>query len=112
MITGAHIIVYSRDADKDRAFLKDVLGLAHVDVGHGWLIFKLPPSEAAVHPSDENDRHEFFLMTDHLDGELALLERAGVTYEIPSQQAWGRLTRIRLPGGGTMGLYQPRHARP
>jgi len=112
MINGGHIVVYSKDAEADKAFIRDVLKFPHIDVHNGWLIFKLPPSELAVHPSDENDRHEFFLMTDHLDGELALLERAGVTYESPTQQAWGRVTRIRLPGGGSLGLYQPRHARP
>jgi hypothetical protein len=78
----------------------------------GWLIFSLPPSEVAVHPSDENDMHEFYLMTDDLDAEMAALRKAGVACEEVSQQAWGRLTRIRLPRGGTLGLYQPRHERP
>ena len=112
MINGGHVVIYSKDAEADKAFFRDVLKFPHIDVHNGWLIFKLPPSELAVHPSDENDRHEFFLMTDHLDGELAQLERAGVTYESATQQAWGRVTRIRLPGGGSLGLYQPRHARP
>ena len=112
MIDGGHVVIYSKDAQADRTFFRDVLKFPHIDAHNGWLIFKLPPSELAVHPSDENGPHEFFLMTDDLDGELALLERAGVTYESPSQQAWGRSTRIRLPGGGTLGLYQPRHARP
>lgn len=112
MINGGHVVIYSKDADADKAFIRDVLKFPYIDVHQGWLIFKLPPSELAVHPSDGNDLHEFFLMTDNLDNELALLERVGVTYESPSQQAWGRLTRIRLPSGGSLGLYQPRHARP
>ena len=112
MIDGGHVIIYSRDAEADRAFFRNVLKFKHVDVHQGWLIFKLPPSEIAVHPSDENDMHEFYLMTDDLDGEIAALKKAGASCEEPAQQAWGRLTRIRLPGGGTLGLYQPRHARP
>ena len=112
MIIGGHVIIYSKDAERDRAFFKTVLKLDHVDVGQGWLIFKLPPSEAAVHPSDENDLHEFYLMTDDLDLEMAKLKKAGVACDPVSTQAWGRLTRITLPGGGKLGLYQPRHERP
>src|SRR5215469_5080697 len=112
MINGAHVIVYSKDAEADKAFLRNVLKFKHVDVGHGWLIFALPPSEIAVHPSDENDMHEFFLMTDDLDAEMAALKKAGIASEEPTQQRWGRATRIKLPGGGTLGLYQPRHERP
>jgi hypothetical protein len=112
MINGAHVVVYSRDAEADRRFLKEVLAFPHVDVGHGWLIFALPPSEAAVHPSDENDRHELFLMSDDLDADMKRLRAAGAPCEEPSQQGWGRLTRVTLPGGGSIGLYQPRHARP
>lgn len=112
MIDGAHVIIYSKDAEADKAFFKNVLKFGHVDVGHGWLIFKLPPAECAVHPSDENDLHEFYLMTDDLDLEMTQLKKAGVACEEPSVQGWGRLTRITLPGGGKLGLYQPRHARP
>jgi catechol 2,3-dioxygenase-like lactoylglutathione lyase family enzyme len=112
MINGAHIVIYSKDAEADRAFLMDVLAFPHVDVGHGWLIFALPASEAAVHPSDENDKHEMFLMTDDLDAEIARLTAHGVACEEPTLQGWGRLTRIALPGGGKLGLYQPRHAKP
>lgn len=112
MIDGAHVIIYSKDAEADKAFFRDVLGFGHVDVGHGWLIFKLPPAEVAVHPSDENDTHEFYLMTDDLDLEMTKLRKAGVACEPASMQGWGRLTRITLPGGGRLGLYQPRHARP
>jgi hypothetical protein len=112
MIDGAHVIIYSKDAEADKAFFKNVLEFANVDVGHGWLIFKLPPAEVAVHPSDENDAHEFYLMTDDLDLEMTKLQNAGVACEPASTQGWGRLTRITLPGGGKLGLYQPRHARP
>ena len=112
MINGAHVIIYSNNADADRDFLKNVLKFNHVDAGNGWLIFALPPAEAAVHPSGENSRHELYLMCDDLDAEIARLKTAGVSCEAPSVQGWGRLTRIRLPGGGELGLYQPRHERP
>jgi predicted enzyme related to lactoylglutathione lyase len=112
MINGAHVIVYSRDAEADKVFFRDVLKFGHVDVGHGWLIFKLPPSEMAVHPSEGNDQHELYLMCDDLDAEITRLTAAGVACDVPSMQAWGLLTRLTLPGGGRIGLYQPRHARP
>jgi len=112
MINGAHVIVYSKDAEADKAFLKNVLKFRNVDVGHGWLIFALPPSEMAVHPSDENDMHELYFMCDDLDAEMASLTKSGVACEEPTMQGWGRLTRLKLPGGGTIGLYQPRHERP
>jgi catechol 2,3-dioxygenase-like lactoylglutathione lyase family enzyme len=112
MINGAHVILYSKDAEADRTFFRDVLNFAFVDVHNGWLIFKLPPSEVAVHPSDGNDIHELYLMTDDLDAETAALSRAGVAFEETTQQAWGRMTRLQLPGGGKLALYQPRHARP
>jgi catechol 2,3-dioxygenase-like lactoylglutathione lyase family enzyme len=112
MINGAHVILYSKNAEADRAFFRNVLKFPYVDAHDGWLIFKLPPSEVAMHPSDENDMHEFHLMTDDLDLEMAALKKAGVACEEATQQGWGRITRIRLPGGGTLGLYQPRHVRP
>jgi len=112
MINGGHVIIYSKDAEADRDFIKNVLKFNYVDVHGGWLIFKLPPSEIAVHPSDENDMHEFHLMTDDLDLEMASLRKAGTACETVTQQNWGRVTRIKLPGGGTLGLYQPRHERP
>ena len=111
MINGAHIILYSKAAEADREFFRDVLKFDWIDVHDGWLIFKLPPSEAAVHPSDENS-HELYLMTDDLNGEIASLKRKGVFCEEPTQQAWGRVTRLKLPSGATLALYQPRHARP
>jgi len=109
MITGAHVIVYSRDAEADRAFLRDVLGWSHVDAGRGWLIFALPPSEVAVHPDDENDRHELYLMCDDLNATLAALKAKGVAFEPPAEERWGILSRLTLPGGGKLGIYQPKH---
>lgn len=112
MINGAHVVLYSKDPDADRAFFRDVLKWPFVDVHAGWLIFKLPPSELAVHPAEDNGSHELFLMTDNLDAEMESLAAAGAPCEPPTLQAWGRLTRFGLPGGGTLALYQPRHARP
>ena len=112
MIDGAHIVIHSKDPAADRALFRDVLEFNYVDAHDGWLIFALPPSEVAVHPSDGNELREFYLMTDDLDGEIAALDTAGVACEEPSQQGWGRVTRIKLPGGGTIGLYHPRHTRP
>ncbi len=112
MITGAHAIISSTDAEADRAFLRDVLGLPHVDAGDGWLIFRLPPAELAVHPADENDRHELYLMTDDVDGFVAVLRRRRIAVTAISEQRWGRLTQVTLPGGGKLGVYEPRHASP
>ena len=112
MINGGHIIIYSKNAEADRALFRDVLKFKYVDAHDGWLIFKLPPSEVAFHPSDENDRHEFYLLTDDLDAEIAALKKAAILCEDPVQQGWGRVSRIKLPGGGNLGLYQPRHLRP
>jgi catechol 2,3-dioxygenase-like lactoylglutathione lyase family enzyme len=112
MINGAHVVIYSKDAERDRALLRDVLGFRHVDAGHGWLIFALPDSEAAVHPSDENDRHELYLMCDDVEAEVRRLNTLGVACDPIDTVGWGRLTHLRLPGGGTLGLYQPRHERP
>jgi hypothetical protein len=112
MINGAHVIVYSADAEKDKAFLRDVLRFGHVDAGHGWLIFRLPPAEMAVHPADQSSGRELYLMCDDLEAEMARLREAGVSCETATQQRWGLLTHLTLPGGGRLGLYQPRHARP
>jgi hypothetical protein len=112
MIIGAHSIVYSKDPDADRAFLRDVLGFPHVDAGEGWLIFGLPPAEVAVHPSDENDVHELYLMTDDVEALVASMRERGLEATPISNQGWGLLTQVTLPGGGKLGIYQPRHARP
>jgi catechol 2,3-dioxygenase-like lactoylglutathione lyase family enzyme len=109
MISGAHVIVYSTDPEADRAFFRDVLGLASVDAGHGWLIFSLPPAEAAFHPSDENGRHEIYFMCDDLKAEMASLAKKGVQCSEVHQERWGSITKMRLPGGGEIGLYQPKH---
>ena len=110
MIVGAHVIVYSKDAEADRAFLRDVLGLASVDAGHGWLIFALPPAEVAVHPANENDKHVLYFMCTDLQAEIAALGEKGIQCSEVQQAGWGSVTSIRLPGGGEVGLYQPRHA--
>ena len=109
MIFGAHIILYSKDAAADRAFLRDMLGLSSVDAGHGWLIFALPPSEVAVHPAEANGRHELYLMCDDLQAEISSLRSKGVICSDVHEERWGSLTSIRLPGGGDVGLYQPKH---
>jgi hypothetical protein len=110
MISGAHIIIYSRDADADRAFIRDVLEYPHVDAGGGWLIFKLPPAEVAVHPA-ETPSHELYLMCDDVSATVESLAARGVACGPVSDQGWGLLTSIRLPGGGDVGLYEPRHPR-
>jgi catechol 2,3-dioxygenase-like lactoylglutathione lyase family enzyme len=109
MISGAHLIVYSKDAEADRAFFRDVLGFASVDAGHGWLIFALPPAEAAFHPSEENDVHELYFMCDDLEAEIAALAEKQVRCSAIKEERWGSITKIRLPGGGEVGLYQPKH---
>jgi len=112
MIIGAHVIVYSRDSEADRAFLRDVLRFPHVDVGEGWLIFGLPPAEVAVHPSEENDVHEFYLMCDNVKAFIAKMKSRKIACSPAKNQGWGVLTQVTLPGGGRLGVYQPRHARP
>jgi catechol 2,3-dioxygenase-like lactoylglutathione lyase family enzyme len=112
VISGAHAIIYSSDADADRAFMKDVLGLPHVDVGGGWLIFSLPPSEVAVHPWERNDRHELFFLVKDVEAFIAKMRARKVPCGPIQEEQWGRLTQVTLPGGGTIGVYQPRHAAP
>jgi catechol 2,3-dioxygenase-like lactoylglutathione lyase family enzyme len=110
MINGAHVISYSRDADADRAFLRDALGFTGVDAGGGWLIFKLPPAEIAVHPADGEAKHEFYLMCDNIERLLAELTANGVEIARPvSDEGWGLLASIRLPSGSDLALYEPRH---
>ena len=112
MIIGAHSIIYSTKPDADRAFLRDVLKFTHVDVGEGWLIFGLPPAEVAVHPSDENNVHEFYLMCDNIENFVTEMTRHAIACAPVQNQGWGLLTQLELPGGGKLGVYQPRHARP
>ena len=109
MIFGAHVIVYSKDAEADRVFLRDVLGFASVDAGHGWLIFALPPAEMAVHPAEENNQAELYLMCDDLRAEISTLVEKGVQCTEVQEARWGSIVKIRLPGGGEVGLYQPKH---
>ncbi|WP_031079751.1 VOC family protein [Streptomyces sp. NRRL S-118] len=110
MFSGAHVILYTRDADADRPFLRDVLGFDHVDAGRGWLIFKLPPAEVAVHPSGGEERHEFYLMCDDIEGALReLTDRGAEVAEPVSDQGWGLLASLRLPSGAELPLYEPRH---
>jgi catechol 2,3-dioxygenase-like lactoylglutathione lyase family enzyme len=107
MIFGAHVILFSTDAAADRDFFANVLGLSSVDAGGGWPIFALPPSELAVHPADENGRHELFFMSDDLDTEIARLEEKGIHCADVHQERWGRVTHMTLPGGSDVCLYQP-----
>ena len=109
MIFGAHVIVYSKDAAADRAFFSDALGLSSVDAGHGWLIFALPPAEVAVHPAEENGRYELYFMCNDLKAEISAFRKKGVSCAEVEQARWGSVTHIRLPGGGEVGLYQPKH---
>jgi catechol 2,3-dioxygenase-like lactoylglutathione lyase family enzyme len=109
MISGAHVIVYSKDPEADRVFFSDVLGFKSVDAGHGWLVFALPPAEAAFHPANENGAHELYFMCDDLKAEMAALAGKGVQCSEIQSERWGAITKMRLPGGGQIGLYQPRH---
>jgi hypothetical protein len=112
MITGAHSILYSANADADRAFLRDVLGFPYVDVGDGWLIFSLPPSEVAVHPDQSSGRHELYLMCDDAAAFVAQMQAKRIPVAPIADRGWGLVTEITLPGGGKIGVYEPRHARP
>jgi hypothetical protein len=112
MLVGAHTIIFSKDPDADRAFLRDVVGLPSLDVGGGWLIFGLPPSEVAVHPSDRNDVHEFYLMCDDVEALIAEMRKHDVACTPVQDRGWGLLTQLSLPGGGKLAVYQARHGRP
>jgi catechol 2,3-dioxygenase-like lactoylglutathione lyase family enzyme len=111
MINGAHSIIYASDAAAARAFFRDTLGLSNVDVGNGWLIFKSPPGEVAVHPTDptESGTIEFYLMCDDLHATMSELTAKGVEFGEVSEQGWGLLTTLKVPGAGEIGLYEPRH---
>ncbi len=112
MINGAHVVVYSRDPEADRAFVRDVLGLPAVDAGDGWLIFALPSSEVAFHPAEENDRHELYLLCDEIERFVEAMGERQIACSPVEERGWGRLTQVTLPGGGRIGVYQPRHAQP
>ena len=105
MIIGAHSIIYSRKPEADRAFLRDILGLSHVDVGEGWLIFGLPPAELAIHPSSKNNIHEFYLMCREIHTFAANMKAEGVRCTPIQTLSWGKLIHITLPRGGKLGVY-------
>lgn len=113
MITGAHAVVFTRDAEATRIFFRDVLGLASVDAGGGWLIFGLPASELAAHPSDGAPHHQLYLMCDDIHATVVELKGRGATFTRPvTDEGWGLITAVELPGGGELPLYEPRHPRP
>jgi len=111
MISGAHVMIYTRDDAADRAFLRDVLEVPNIDSGGGWLIFKLPPTELGVHEAERNS-HEVYFIVDDIDAFAAKMADKGVTADPIEEQSWGRSTGIDMPGGWKLGLYQPMHARP
>ena len=111
MIIAAHTVVFAEDAELARAFFRDVLGLPHVDAGGGWLIFRAPPAELAVHPSAAADsgRHALYLVCDDIEATIADLTAKGVSCSEVNDEGWGLLTSVRVPGAGTIGLYQAKH---
>jgi hypothetical protein len=111
MINGAHVVVYSKDAEADRVFFRDVLKFPSVDAGHGWLIFAMPPAEAAFHEG-QDDKHELYLMCDDLAVTLADLKAKNVEVSKVTKERWGNLATLTLPGGGRIGIYEPKHASP
>ena len=112
MISGSHVIIYSTDAEADRHFFRDVLAMPNVDVGEGWLIFSLPPSELGIHPSSTNSVHQFYLMCESLDEFIAKMQSQAVPCTQPHEEPWGIMTDITLPGGGVLGVYQAYHSSP
>jgi hypothetical protein len=112
VFSGAHTVIYSGDATADRDFCRDVLGLPHVDSGGGWLIFALPPAEVAMHPHDSARVHELYLICDDVAATIRELSARGADCAPVTDEGWGLLSGFRLPGGATIGFYQPRHARP
>jgi predicted enzyme related to lactoylglutathione lyase len=112
VINGSHLVLFSRDPEADRAFFAEVLDQPHVDAGGGWLIFELPPSEVAMHPTDGPPARDLYFMCDDVEVTMRDLRARGVEFtQDISEERWGRVTRFRLPGGGDVGLYEPRHPR-
>jgi catechol 2,3-dioxygenase-like lactoylglutathione lyase family enzyme len=109
MINGSHVVLFTKDAEADRAFFRDILQMPAVDAGGGWLVFALPPCEVALHPDAGNERRELYLMCDDLATTVERLEGQGVICDAPTEESWGITTQIHLPGGGLIGLYEPRH---
>ena len=112
MLIGAHAIIYSKQPDLDRGFFRDVLNPPNVDVGGGWLIFGMPPAEIAVHPAERGDTHEIYLMCDDIRSFVDEMTRRSIPCEPVQDDGWGLLTYLTFPGGGKLGVYEPRHARP
>jgi catechol 2,3-dioxygenase-like lactoylglutathione lyase family enzyme len=112
VINGAHIVIYTKDAESDRAFFRDILKFPSADAGHGWLIFALPQLEAAFHDSEKNDQHELFLMCDNIGATLKEFKSKKVNVSDISEQRWGKLATFTLPGGSKIGIYQPKHPSP
>ena len=113
MITGVHALIFTRDADGVRAFFRDVLGFPSVDAGGGWLIFALPPAELGIHPTDEKGQHELSLMCDDIHSTVEDLKRKGVEFTRPvSDEGFGLVTSAKIPGGGELALYEPKHPTP
>jgi catechol 2,3-dioxygenase-like lactoylglutathione lyase family enzyme len=110
MIFGAHIVLYSKDPEADRAFFRDILHFESVDAGRGWLIFALPAAEAAFHPAEENGGQELFFMCDDLQAEMAALAKKDVAFSEIQEARWGSIVKMQLPGGSNIRLYQPKHA--
>jgi hypothetical protein len=112
VIKGTHVVIYTKDSEADRGFFRDVLKFPSVDAGHGWLIFAMPPLEAAFHDSEKNDQHELFLMCDDIRATLSDLKSKNVEVSEVSEQRWGKLATFTLPGGGKIGIYEPKHPSP
>ena len=113
MITGVHAVIFTADAERDRAFFRDALEFPSVDAGDGWPIFALPPAELAAHPAEEGGQHKLYFMCNDLHTTLAELEAKGVDSAQPvSDESWGLVTAIRLPSGAELGLYEAKHSSP
>ncbi len=112
MINGAHMVLYTSDAEADRGFLRDVLKLPNVDAGNGWLIFGLPPSEIAVHPAEASGKQGVYFMCEDIEAFVASMKEHGRPVAEVRDEGWGLLCTVTLPSGSEVGVYQPRHARP
>ena len=112
MINGAHVIIYSKNAEADKSFFKNVLKLKNIDVGNGWLIFALPPSEIAIHPTTAETLHELYFMCDDISAFVEEMNQQYITCSAVKNERWGLLTELTLPGSGKIGVYQPKHERP
>jgi catechol 2,3-dioxygenase-like lactoylglutathione lyase family enzyme len=112
MINGAHVVIFSKNAEADRAFFRDMLKLSAVDAGHGWLIFAMPPAEAAIHDSEHNDKHEVYFMCDDIVETRKDLKAKNVNVSDIHEERWGKVATFTLPGGGKIGVYEPKHPSP